>query len=70
MRNWMNALFLTLFGLSTFCATGCDQSTSEPEPDPVTAPVAEDNMDTESNIDIDVPGADIEIEKSEDETTE
>ncbi|QDT50439.1 hypothetical protein Pan258_44980 [Symmachiella dynata] len=68
MRHWMNALCLTLFGLSTFCATGCDQSTTEP--DPVTAPAAEDNMDTESNIDIDVPGADIEIEKSEDETTE
>lgn len=68
MRNWMNALCLMLFGLSTFCATGCDQSTTEPEP--VTTPAAEDNMDTESNIDIDVPGADIEIKKSEAETTE
>jgi Tfp pilus assembly protein FimV len=68
MRHWMNALCLTLFGLSTFCATGCDQTTTEPEP--ATTPAAEDHMDTESDIDIEVPGADIEIEKSEDETTE
>ncbi len=49
------------------CATGCDQSTTEPKTRPV--PAAKDDAETGSKIDIDVPGADIEIKKSEDDTT-